>query len=197
MRVNTLFNEIYRRHHGLIKGIIRKFFPDSDEANDVFQDVSIHILEKLGNATSEEITKWESGAWINTVCTNKCRDILKGKKKNNSVSIDGTNNSGLNLQIADKEKDDNLILFKTTFRNFISTLKSDEQKIIILRFINGYSVKKIGEIMELSNPSVYLTRAIEKLKKYFDGTEFIKNFDSLIFSDVHEGEDGFFMEDEL
>ena len=196
MRVNTLFNEIYRRHHSLIKGIIRKFFPDSDEANDVFQDLSIHILEKIRNADPEEIKKWESGAWINTVCSNKCLDILKGKK-NNSVSIDGTNNSGLNLQIADKEKDDNLILFKTTFRSFIGTLKSDEQKIIILRFINGYSVKKIGEIMELSNPSVYLARAIEKLKKYFDGTEFIKHFDRLLFSDVHEGEDGFFMDDEL
>lgn len=193
MRTNALFNEIFRRHQSLIKSKIRQYFPNKDEANDVLQDLSVHILVKLRSASPEEIIKWESGAWINTVCNNKCLDILKGKKKNRFVSIDGANDSGLNIQIAD---DDNLGIssqFKTTFARFISHLKIEEQKIIILRFIKGYSVKKIGEIMNLSNPSVYLQRAIEKLKNNFDDAEFNKHFDSIKFTDVNEGEDGFFI----
>jgi len=189
MNRNLLYNELIRRNNSLIKRIVRQYFPNQMDADDVFQEVTMHFLQKLEEISAEEIVKWESAAWLTTVCKNKCKDILKSAK-NKSKYLSQSDPENLSNSSFVHVEDKNEETWKTSLREVLIQLKSDERKIILLRFIKGYTVKEVGDIMGLSNPSVYINRALQKLKKVVNSKVFFDHFDGWVLEDIDQYAEG-------
>jgi len=183
MNRNLLYNELIRRHYSLIKRIVRQYFPNQMDADDVFQEVTMHFLHKLEEISAEEMVKWESAAWLTTVCKNKCKDILKSSRNKTKYYSQSDPEMFSNSSVYGAE-DKKQETWKTSLREVLIELNSDERKIIILRFIKGYSVKEVGDIMGLSNPSVYINRILQKLKKVVNSTVFFDQFDGWVLEDL-------------
>jgi RNA polymerase sigma-70 factor (ECF subfamily) len=182
MNRDLLYTELMLRHKSLIKRIIRQYFPNTMDADDVFQEISIQVLKNLERISLEELKKWESSAWITTVCKNKCKDILKVTKTRNRYF---TNTDSLLLGSFNIGNDDHKIEeWKTTVKDLLIGLKKEERKLIILRFIKGYSSKEVGEIMGLINPSVYISRVLGKLRSKINSSKFFEYFDGWVLEDI-------------
>lgn len=190
MSKEKLFNELLKRHVSLIKRVIRRYFPNKMDADDIFQDISIHILNKLNETDDNELDKWLDGAWITTITRNKCLDALKAKARMNQKLKHSDEPSYFNhltaqsAEDAAKEKEKEIL--KISVKELIVTLKPKERAIIIMRFIKGYSMQEITEILELSNASVYLKRALGKIRGHINGKDFFELFDGFEFVEEME-----------
>jgi RNA polymerase sigma factor (sigma-70 family) len=154
------------------------------DADDMFQEMSLHILNKLEEIELNELKKWESAAWITTVCKNKCKDALKGIQNKNKHWKHTQSDDDLEVLAKDQDYTSERELWKTSLRKLLDGLRAEERKLIILRYIKGYSVKEVGELLQLSNPSVNLGRVLEKLKKSLNGSVFFDHFDGLVLEDL-------------
>jgi hypothetical protein len=74
--------------------------------------------------------------------------------------------------------------WKTTVKDLLIGLKKEERKLIILRFIKGYSSKEVGEIMGLLTPCVYLSRVLGKLRSKINSSKFFEYFDGWVLEDI-------------
>lgn len=187
MSKEKLFNELLKRHAALMRHVIRRYFPNKMDSDDVYQDLTIHIYSKLQEAPNDELEKWLQAAWITTITRNKCLDFLKAQARLSEKmkhSDDQEYFNHITAQSAvDKAKENQKELLKISVRKLIITLKPKERAIVIMRFIKGYSMQEIAEMMDLSNASVYLKRALNKIKEHINGKDFFELFDGFEFLD--------------
>jgi len=185
-----LFNELLKRHVALIKKVIRRYFPNKMDSDDIFQEISIHIYNKLVEVDDSQMDKWLEPAWITTITRNKCLDALKAKSRLNEKLRHADDQSYFNHITAetalDNEKEKQREVLKITVKELLSSLKPKERTIIIMRFIKGYSVQEIADFLDLSNASVYLKRALEKINNHINGKSFFELFDGFEFEDENE-----------
>jgi RNA polymerase sigma-70 factor, ECF subfamily len=188
MTMELLFSEIIKRHYSLIRSIIRRYFPNKIDSDDVYQEICVHIFKKIQVTPSDQIHNWSEASWLTTITKNKCLDILRSSQYKNKIIIEIQSDYQLEnskKEIFHQEDSENLVL-KTSVKELLKDLKHDERKIIILRFINGYSMNEIANILNLSNPSVYLRRALNKIKEHLLSKDFFTLFDGLSFTDLEE-----------
>ncbi len=106
--------------------------------------------------------------WIIKILINKCNRIYRRKYKND-ISIDeyNLNNSKTTNNISDIENNMN-------FYNIIKNLNYEERIIIILYYMEEYSVKEIKKILKMNENTIYthLHRARQKLKMEYGGNKY-------------------------
>ena len=68
MKNNFVINEILRRHESHIRMVIHKYFKNKMEADDVFQNVILHIYKKVENLNHETENKFTSKGFIIIFC---------------------------------------------------------------------------------------------------------------------------------
>jgi RNA polymerase sigma-70 factor (ECF subfamily) len=192
MNGDKLFSELVKRHTDLIKRIIRKYFSNTMDADDVYQEIIMHIHKKLTEESEDKLSRWSKPSWINTITQNKCLDIIKVQKNqtkkfhdsNSSEYFEFLTSNAARFNLVDEEKE----VLKISVKELLKELKDKERTIIIMHFIKGYSLKEIAEILKLSNASVYLRRALDKLKEFMNGSDFFELFDEFSFTDEPEVE---------
>ena len=64
MNRRLLFTELIRRHESNIRKTIRVRIKNSMDADDVFQDLSMHILDKIERESEDQLSKWDSKSWM-------------------------------------------------------------------------------------------------------------------------------------
>ena len=103
--------------------------------------------------------------WIIKILINKCNRIYRRKYKND-ISIDeyNLNNSKTTNNISDIENNMN-------FYDIIKDLNYEERIIVILYYMEEYSVKEIKKILKMNENTIYthLHRARQKLKMKYGG----------------------------
>ena len=106
--------------------------------------------------------------WIIKILINKCNRIYRRKYKND-ISIDeyNLNNSKTTNNISDIENNMN-------FYNIIKNLNYEERIIIILYYMEEYSVKEIKKILKMNENTIYthLHRDRQKLKMEYGGNKY-------------------------
>ena len=129
------------------------------DTKDVLQDTFLIYYTKKPEFESEDHRK----AWLIRVSQNKCREFLRFHKRHASLSLDKIDESeiitnGLN----DYEKE-----LLSMIWNMSLKLKS----VVILHYIEGYSVDETADILKISSSAVKkrLQRAREQMKTDFEG----------------------------
>jgi RNA polymerase sigma-70 factor (ECF subfamily) len=137
-----VFSEkIFRRCYFLLK--------DKQLAEDAVHDIFIKILSSV-KGISASIT---FEAWLNRTVYNHCIDIIRKTKTKNSKDFNENDHSVNNLAEVIEEFEINEML-NESLRKKIDALNEIDRTILSLFYWEGYSVKEISEIMELSESAI-------------------------------------------
>lgn len=182
MKNKSLFNEIVRRYDLLIKQIIARYFNNTMDREDVFQEILILIMEKLDSLDLNRPNSNIKG-WIAVLTRNKCISILRKEKNINDISQNiNTDDFIFTNATLSFFNDENIVPIINSIKiinieKLLSKLNEKDRKIIFLRFFEEFEIKEIDKIMGLKNTSVYIKRIIEKLRKSENSKDFFEYFD--------------------
>ncbi len=123
---------------------------DREDAEDIVHDVFIKYIEKKPHFNDEEHER----AWLVRVTVNLCRDHLRKKQYRNYVPIDQVHD----IQCEEPKQ--------TEVFMYLSKLPEKYRMVVVLHYLEGYSVKDIANILRISVSAVKmrLSRGRELLK---------------------------------
>lgn len=152
------YNIIVKKHSANLYGYTIKFLRDKEDAKDIVQDV----FEKLWIHRSKvEFDKAKS--WMFTTAHNAMINFAT-KKGRTTLSNEITQfEKG---SVTPHSFESNQVVERA-----VSILPPVQKSVILLRDLEGYSYKEIGDILDLSESQVkvYLFRARNKIKKQLKG----------------------------
>ena len=136
---------------------------NTQDIEDAIQETMIEAFKSIKKL--KDITKFKK--WIIKILINKCNRIYR-KKYKKDISINEYDLDKYLITNNYKEIEDDI-----NFYSLIKDLKYTERIIIILYYMEDYSVKEIKEIlgMKESKINTNLFRARQKIKKKYKGGE--------------------------
>lgn len=149
------YNSTVKAYSGRLYGFALKYLKNTEDADDIVQDA----FEKLWkNRKKVEFQKAKS--WLFTCAHNALINMIK---KNNRMTYQETTVSNHVVDSYAHEFE-----MKEVVEKCMAILPPVQKSIILLRDLEGYNYKEIGEILSLSESQVkvYLFRARKKLKKH-------------------------------
>lgn len=152
------YNIVVKEQSGNLYGYAIRFLRNEEDAKDIVQDV----FEKLWlNRSKVEFAK--SKSWMFTTAHNAMINFStrKGRLK---LSDEMT-------QFDSGKSQSNTFESHQVVDRAVSILPPIQKSVILLRDLDGYSYKEIGDILDLSDSQVkvYLFRARKKIKKQLKG----------------------------
>lgn len=198
MNRDLFFKEIIRRNENRLRRKIAKTFFNGVNIDDIYQDLCIHILNKIRSEQEGTLPRWESEAWLLSVTSNFCIDILrkiKSKKRkeveiksytDDSSEIDRKTYQGGYADYSDN--DHSKTIKEIDLREEFRSLKERDRTLITLRYLQGKSIKEIDELTGLTNSAVYIKRAIAQLRSTIDIDSYLDQFDELYPTDFDDQE---------
>ena len=149
------FTRLVREHKSTIYAVCYMFSKDSDEINDLFQEILIRLWNGYDSFREESDVR----TWIYRVSLNSCINADKKRRRDGeriplSVDIDPF-----------EDTDDRALQTKRLYKR-INTLGLVDRAIILL-WLEGLSYEEIGAVVGISvkNVSFQLHRIKEELKK--------------------------------
>jgi DNA-directed RNA polymerase specialized sigma24 family protein len=73
---DLFFKEIIRRNENRLRRKIAKTFFNGVNIDDIYQDLCIHILNKIRSEEEGALPRWESEAWLLSVTSNFCIVVM-------------------------------------------------------------------------------------------------------------------------
>ena len=146
------YNKAVKLYSGRLFRFAVKTLQSQDDANDIVQDCFMKLWENKNKIVFEK-----SRAWLFTTAYNG--SINKIKKQSRSQSLNGATYDEPSVT------NDNYGL-KELINKSLDKLPNIQKTIILLRDLEGYSYKEIGEMLKLNEPQVkvYLFRARKMMK---------------------------------
>ena len=128
---------------------------NEQDVGDVIQETFIQYMRKHPEFNSEEHKK----AWLIKVAQNKCKDFLRFHKKHSCVPLDEVEE----LLVDSKET----TAYHKAQLEEIWELDYKLRSVVILYYIEGYSIKETAQILNISESACKkrLERARKKLKE--------------------------------
>ena len=184
-----VFKELIHRFNKPIKRVIAKYFQNSMDQDDVYQDVMMHIYEQLNKIDGDDFSKWEAESWVKVVVKHKCISIIRVNQRESGREKSIVDDSHLENEISSSSFSDKP--FVSTSRSMkaikvedlLMQLNERDRQLIILRFFKNKSIKEMDEMTGLKNTAVYILRAIDKLKTLVGADTFYTYFDDFIIED--------------
>jgi RNA polymerase sigma-70 factor (ECF subfamily) len=152
------YNIVVNEHSNNLYGYAIKFLRNKEDAKDIVQDV----FEKLWvNRKSVEFAKAKS--WMFTTAHNA---MINFSNKKGRVHLSNEMGAYDKAGVNPNSFESNQVVDRA-----VSILPPIQKSVILLRDLEGYSYREIGEILELSDAQVkvYLFRARKKIKKQLKG----------------------------
>ena len=152
------YNIVVKQHSANLYGYSIKFLGDKEDAKDIVQDVFEKLWIHRNNVEFDKAKSWmfttAHNAMINF--SNRKRRIHLSDEVSKFEKGSVTPNSFESNQVVERA---------------VSILPPVQKSVILLRDLEGYSYKQIGEILDLtdSQVKVYLFRARNKIKKQLKG----------------------------
>ena len=116
------------------------------DVQDVLQEVMLKVLQKMPEFHDSEHEK----AWLLRVTINLCKDMLRFRFRHQYIQID-------ELEIEAVDTDDRQLLQE------IIQLPSSWRIVLILHYVEGYSLKEIADILSVSENAV--KKRMQRAKK--------------------------------
>ncbi len=148
------YNITVKEYSGRLYGYALKSLKSREDANDIVQDV----FEKLWKNRKKVV--FEKGkSWLFTCAHNALINLIK---KNSRITYQENTVSSDTAVCHSRDYE-----MKEVIEKSLALLPPVQKSIILLRDLEGYNYKEIGEILDLSEAQVkvYLFRARNKVKK--------------------------------
>ena len=146
------FSALYFKYHRLMFAVANNILNNPSDAEDAVQDAFFAIAKNFSKI--DEISSPKTKCYIVTITENKAKDIYRRKAKTNNADME------LAPVKVDFEFSDG------SLANAMSRLPEKYRQALSLRFLCGFSVREIAEIMELEyeNTRKLIYRARESLR---------------------------------
>ena len=162
------FDLLYRKYHPTVMQVSRKIMGNEQDAQDAAQEVFARILDRIGQFRHEA----SFSSWLRVLAINVCRDILRKRNRHPMESFEelyAAGKAGIGVKASSVSQEEELIM-KELLENLqekISCLKKEHQRLIILRYVDGLSYKKIAQLLDCSQSQVKsrLHQARKKLRR--------------------------------
>ena len=154
----SIRNELYK--------IAKTRIINENDIDDIIQETMIEVYKSIKQLRDLKKLKM----WVIKILINKCNKFYKRKSKKD-ISLEETN---INSIIARNNNED--VENDMNFYSLIKNLKYDERIVILLYYMEGYSVEEISEIIKMNKNTVKtnLYRARQKIKNEIEEKEALK-----------------------
>jgi RNA polymerase sigma-70 factor (ECF subfamily) len=153
--VEELFDRFHSRIYGLAMSIVR----NESDAQEAVQDVFLTVVRKA------DTFQWNSAlySWIYRICVNTCLMRLRGRRRNETVSIEEFmpvfTEEGMHASPVDdwsKEVERNLLNKELgeVIQKYTDSLSEKYRVVFVLSDVEGLSNEETAEILGLSVPAV-------------------------------------------
>lgn len=152
------FEKVYDEFSNLLYRLALSHVKNSSDAEDIVHDVFAKYIELKKTFKDYE----HSRAWFVRVTVNKCHDFLRKKRYRDHLSLD---------DITEFSQSENLNLPRVF--NLISDLSEKYKTVIVLYYLEGYSINEISSTLYISVSAVKmrLSRGRDMLKNKLEKEE--------------------------
>ena len=154
----TAFTELFLDINDDLYKIAKSKISNEDDISDAIQETMIETFKSIKKLKNPQLFK----KWVITILINKCNRIYRKKCKND-----------LSFEEFNVENFSNPTHMETNieFYDMLKNLKYEERIIIILYYMEEYSVKDIKSILKMNENTIntHLFRARQKIKKNLKG----------------------------
>jgi len=151
----SAFAELVREHQAMVCSIARNFFRDRALAEDLAQEVFLHLYQNLASIESEAHLKF----WLRKVTSHRCIDHSR-RRRIKTVSVDEAPEPVSIFEWPDA-------MMQSTLRRIVATLPERPRLIVTLRYQEDLDPTEIAEILELPLNTVksHLRRSLVILRE--------------------------------
>ena len=161
------FDLLYRKYRPAALQVARRVMGNEQDAEDAVQEVFARVLDRIGQFRYEA----SFSSWLRVLTINVCRDMLRKKSRHPAESFEKLCAEGeakVNMRVSSVSQEEELIM-KELLENLeqkIGLLKKQHQRLIVLRYIDGLSYRKIAQLVGCSESQVKsrLHQARKKLR---------------------------------
>lgn len=167
------FRVIVEANQGFVYAVAFRFVNDSQEAEDITQEVFVRLWKNLHTYKQEvKLT-----TWLYKIVTNRCLDLLKsrhGRQRKNQVDVDNTH---FVQDRSTPEKEFQQQELSKIIHAAADELTTKQKAVFILRDLEGLSQEEVSEALSMSTGNVksnlfYARKKMaEKLKAYYQTTD--------------------------
>jgi RNA polymerase sigma-70 factor (ECF subfamily) len=154
-----------------IYGYVRRLVQDETQAEDVTQDVFLHIQRAIHTYDPER----ELRPWIFTIATNKVRDLWRARRMRGASHEDDEDGPGPIADVVSREPRADESLSRTEIegavRAAIDALPEGLRMTLLLRVYEGLSFEDIARVVDRNEVAVRkrYSRALEALRHGLEG----------------------------
>ena len=165
MRANEDITSAIERHSDTVARVCAVYFGRRPESDDAFQDTFLKYAQSDKEFADEEHRK----AWLISVATNVCKDMLKRSEAKTVLTDQFEDSASPQWQQADPEWQPGVETDDRADALNAALQKLDEKyrMALYLKYYEGYTAAEIAEMMGIPENTVYtnLARGREKLKE--------------------------------
>ena len=144
------FEKLIVQYNRYVYNIAYRMMGNEEDAKDMSQEALIKAYKAIGHF------KMESGfsTWLYRIVINTCKDELR-KRKEQVLSLDEAIADNASLQdIISDDKANPILIYeqvelKATLNDALNKLSDDNNSVVILKDLMGYSYEEIGEILQI------------------------------------------------
>jgi RNA polymerase sigma-70 factor (ECF subfamily) len=145
------FGEFYDRHSRLVYGALLRLLKDTDEAEDILQDVFLQVWRK---AATYQPHLGSPKNWLVRIAHNRAINVVRSARirmKQTEVSVTDEETASANRELIDDTFIDGAVnsermeMINTAFRD----LPADQVELLEMAFIQGYSHSEISEALKM------------------------------------------------
>jgi RNA polymerase sigma-70 factor (ECF subfamily) len=149
------FADLVRLHQAMVFSLAHHFFRDRALAEDLAQEVFLHLYQNLSSIESMGHLKY----WLRKVTSHRCIDYLR-KQKMQTVSVDEAPEPMSMFNWPDA-------MMQSTLRRIVATLPEKPRLVVTLRYQEDLDPTEIAEILEMPLNTVksHLRRSLVILRE--------------------------------
>ncbi|MDR4504501.1 MAG: RNA polymerase sigma factor [Candidatus Scalindua sp.] len=155
------FETIYNEYSGLVHNVAFRIVRNSDEAQEVTQEVFLAVYRKLKTFKFQSSFK----TWIYRIAVNFALNYAKKELRNQGSTVEFNNNTPLNKAIDSIDETIEKEQHEKKISTLLEALNPDQRACIVLRSLEGLSYQEIADSLNINVNTVRsrLKRAREKL----------------------------------
>jgi len=163
------FEQLVRRYDRMVLGIANRFTRNTEDAQDIYQEVFIKVYKGLAGFKFQS----QFSTWLYRVVTNVCLSHQQKSRRVQQTSLDDIAENGQVIPIAAAnaagQRPDQLyqhVEFTDRVKDAVATLPDQQRLVFVLKHFEQRKITEIADLMSCAEGTVkkYLFLATRKLR---------------------------------
>ena len=152
----TGFAEIVEEHQGMVFSIAYHFLRNSSLAEELAQEVFLHLYQNLSSIQSSAHLKY----WLRRVTTHRCIDHSRRQKSRHEIALEDVAEPA----VASSSPD---LMLSDRLQKTVASLPEKQRMIVVLRYQEDLGPAEIAELLKMPVNTVKstLNRSLAELRK--------------------------------